>query len=184
MAKLQKQQEADRLAKLQKQQEADRLAQLQKQQEADRLAQLQKQQEADRLAQIQKQQEADRLARIQKQQEAAAQFIKSVRGTWMREEDDRTDKSRTRTREVLNIGGDCSGVLSRTVTTYARGYTGWKEVDNQTSQFTSAAMPPAASRVISILSSRRRAKRSSSAGTRSRGADNHGALVRALEVLC
>jgi serine/threonine-protein kinase len=157
-AQLQKQRETDRLTQLLKQ-EADRQAQLKKQQqETDRQAQLLKQQqEADRQAQLLKQkQEADRQAQIQKQdaerqaqlqkeeaerlrrmeqQKAAAQFFQSVMGTWARDEDNKTEQSRVRIREVLNIGSDCSGVLTRTVTTYERGFAGWKEVDEQTSQF-------------------------------------------------
>jgi len=100
----------------------------------ERQAQPQKQLDAARVAQLQKQQEADRLRRLE-QQKAAAQFFQSVMGTWARDEDIKTSESRTSTREVLNIGNDCSGKLTRTVITYERGFAGWKEVDKQASQF-------------------------------------------------
>jgi hypothetical protein len=55
-------------------------------------------------------------------------------GTWARDEDNERDQSRTRIREVLNIVNDCSGVLTRTVTTYERRFADWREADSQTTR--------------------------------------------------
>jgi hypothetical protein len=68
-------------------------------------------------------------------QQAAAGFFASVIGTWTHNEEETKNQSRTRTEEVLNIGNNCSGVLARTVTSYEKGFAGWKAIGSKTSRF-------------------------------------------------
>ena len=131
--------ETDRLAQVQKQQELERQ---QREAEQKRLDEQRRQEEQrgrdaerQRVQAQQTQQEALERQRRLEQQQAASRFFASVMGTWTRTEEDRSGQPRTRTKEVLNIGEGCSGVLTRTVTTLEKGFSAWREVDTQTSRF-------------------------------------------------
>jgi TolA protein len=95
---------------------------------------------AKKAADAQQAQEAKRLHE-QKQAEAqtrqdAARFFEAVRGDWVRQEEERTQQTRKQTEELLAMDASCSGTLTRTVSSYERGFAGWKRVDTQTARLT------------------------------------------------
>jgi hypothetical protein len=126
--------EAERVKKERAAQDAKRQEEIRLTQEADRLKQERAAQEAKRQEEIRLAQDADRLKQREAQQ-AAARFFSAIRGTWTRAEEEKTEQSRTRTEEVLAIDLGGSGVLTRTVTKYEKGYTGWKSVGSEVSRF-------------------------------------------------
>ena len=80
---------------------------------------------------------AEQQAQARKTAEAAeaARFFEAIRGNWVRQEEERTQQTRTQTEEVLAMDAGCSGALTRTVSYYERGFAGWKRVDTQSTRF-------------------------------------------------
>jgi hypothetical protein len=111
-------------------------AEMQSALERDLAAAQAKQLEAERAAAEAVRREAERQTQIQLQQEAAARLFASIMGTWTHEEDQKTEESRTRTEELLTIGSGCSGVLTRTVSTYKKGFAGWQRKSSEQTRFT------------------------------------------------
>jgi TolA protein len=137
-------------------QAAKKAAEAEQAQEAKRLQEQKlaaEAQAAKKAAEAQQAQEAKRLQELKQGADAqAARFFEAIRGDWVHEEDQRTQETRTQTQELLAMDAGCSGTLTRNVSSYERGFAGWKRVGSQTTRL--AIRCDAAGRVSGELNTR------------------------------
>ena len=120
-------------------QAAKKAAEAQQAQQAQDAKRLQDQKLAAEAQAAKKAAEAQEAKRLQEQKQAAdaqaARFFEAIRGNWVHEEEETTQLTRTQTQELLAMDASCSGTLTRAVSSYERGFAGWKRVDSQTTRF-------------------------------------------------